>query len=544
MPEISCIIQGYVRNHPWKHPVSKIKQFPFHPLLFAAYPIVALLAVNIDQIKSTAALRSLLITLAAAGIVWALLNLVCKDWHRAALLVSLYFILFFSYGHVYHFLETQPILGMALGRHRLLIVVWLLLAAGGTWAAVRKTRDPRKATEALNLVGLVLIAMPIVSMLIYTIRFSTSKIERSKVVGRDGQITLQSSPAMPDIYYIVLDGYTREDVLKEKFDLDNSAFITELEKMGFYVAHCSQSNYAFTDFSVTSTLHMDYMDKISERYLGGKMDLIWIPELLRENEVRRNLEQLGYRVVTFENDYFNLLWNDADVIYRKNSDDLQGGQLFSNVNGFEALLMRESAALVLTDSISVLANRFTSIENSPNNLHRDIILYMLDKLKQVPLAVENPKFVYAHFVAPHFPIVFGAAGEPVTLPEDADLETYAAGYRGEVIYLNKRILEIVREIIAVSATPPVIIIQGDHGDDKSEAGTRMKILNAYYLPGVDLSKLYPTISPVNSFRLIFDEYFGGNYALLPDRSFYSTMQKPLDYTEIPNSCVNGEAITK
>lgn len=524
--------------------MSKIKQFPFHPWLFAAYPIVALLAVNIDQIKSTAALRSLLITLAAAVVVWVLLNLICKDWRRAALLVSLYFILFFSYGHVYHFLETQSILGMAFGRHRLLIVVWLLLAIGGTWASVRKTRELKKVTQALNLIGLVLIAMPMASMLIYTIRFNTSKIEQSKVVARDRQITLQSSPAMPDIYYIVLDSYTREDVLKEKFDLDNTAFIGELEKMGFYVAHCSQSNYGFTDFSITSTLHMDYMDKISERYLGGKMDLIWIPELLRENKVRQNLEQLGYRVVTFENDYFNLLWDDADVIYRKNPDELLGGQLLSKVNGFEAMLMHESAALVLTDSVSVLANRSTNIEISPNNLHRDIILYMFDKLKQVPLAVVNPKFVYAHFVAPHFPIVFGANGEPVTLPEDADLETYEAGYRGEVIYLNKRILEIVREIIAVSATPPVIIIQGDHGDDKSEAGNRMKILNAYYLPGVDLSKLYPTITPVNSFRLIFDEYFGGNYDLFPDRSFYSTLQKPLDYTEIPNPCGTGESTTQ
>ena len=68
----------------------------------------------------------------------------------------------------------------------------------------------------------------------------------------------------------------------------------------------------------------------------------------------------------------------------------------------------------------------------------------------------------------------------------------------------------------------------------------MKIFNAYYLPSVDKSKLYPTISPVNSFRLVFNEYFGGNYDLLPDKSYYSILQKPLDFTEIPNPCANSE----
>lgn len=520
--------------------MSKITHWPLHPWLFSTYPVLALFASNIDQIRSTAILRSLVLTIAAVNILWLLYNLLIKDWHRSAVLISLYFTLFFTYGHVYHFLEAHSIFGISLGRHRLLILTWILLAVMGTWAAIKKVKDTRKITEVLNSMGAVLITMPIALILIYAIRLNASEIEPKTIVGRDGQISLQSGSIMPDIYYLIFDAYTREDVLKEKFDLDNSAFIAELENMGFYVAHCSQSNYGFTDFSIASTLHMDYMDQVSERYLGGKMDLIWIPELLQENEVRRNLEQLGFTVVVFENDYFKLLWDDADVIYRKNTAWLSREQLLPNVNGFEAMLIQESVALVLTDSLSIFADRLTPMDTLPNDEHREIILYMFEKLKEIPLAVKSPKFVYAHFVAPHFPIVFGPDGEATSLPEDASLETYAAGYRGEVIYLNQRVLEIVREIIAVSATPPVIIIQGDHGDDKSESANRMKILNAYFLPGMDKNKLYPTITPVNSFRLVFNEYFGANYALLPDKSFYSILQEPLNFTEIPNFCVNGE----
>jgi hypothetical protein len=120
----------------------------------------------------------------------------------------------------------------------------------------------------------------------------------------------------------------------------------------------------------------------------------------------------------------------------------------------------------------------------------------------------------------------------------ADPESFITGYRGEVLYLNKRILEIVRKIIAVSATPPVIIIQGDHGDDRAGGEDRMKILNAYYLPGVDKSNFYSTISPVNSFRLVFNEFFEGNYDLLPDKSYFS-LHDPFNYQEIP-ICANSD----
>jgi hypothetical protein len=63
----------------------------------------------------------------------------------------------------------------------------------------------------------------------------------------------------------------------------------------------------------------------------------------------------------------------------------------------------------------------------------------------------------------------------------------------------------------------VIIIQGDHA--LAGAKDRFGILNAYYLPGINKDILYPTISPVNSFRIVFNQYFGAKLPLLPDRSY-------------------------
>ena len=51
------------------------------------------------------------------------------------------------------------------------------------------------------------------------------------------------------------------------------------------------------------------------------------------------------------------------------------------------------------------------------------------------------------------------------------------------------------------------------------------ILNAYLLPGVDAKQvLYPSISPVNSFRQLLNTYFGTQLDLVPDESYYTTQK--------------------
>ncbi|MBW1933532.1 MAG: hypothetical protein JRI56_11115, partial [Deltaproteobacteria bacterium] len=65
-------------------------------------------------------------------------------------------------------------------------------------------------------------------------------------------------------------------------------------------------------------------------------------------------------------------------------------------------------------------------------------------------------------------------------------------------------------------------LQSDHGirphHHNIEVGVNEwhKILNAMYLPGMDYSEISPAISPVNTFRLIFNHYFGADYPLLED----------------------------
>jgi hypothetical protein len=83
--------------------------------------------------------------------------------------------------------------------------------------------------------------------------------------------------------------------------------------------------------------------------------------------------------------------------------------------------------------------------------------------------------------------------------------------------------------------PPVIIIQGDHGPWLQPRAKRFWILNAYYLPG-HMDNLYPDLSPVNTFRLVFNAYFGGKYDMLADVSYFSPVPRLYEFTAVPNTC--------
>ena len=168
--------------------------------------------------------------------------------------------------------------------------------------------------------------------------------------------------------------------------------------------------------------------------------------------------------------------------------------------------------------------------NYPKKDHRDRVLFALDVLEELS-STPGPKFVFAHIVSPHEPMVFGPNGE--TLER---VPSYDKGYPDQIAYLNKRIVPIVDAILQNSPIPPIIIIQGDHGarQNVGEYG-RLGILNAYYLPGGGDQGLYNSISPVNTFRVLFNTYFGQNYELLEDVSYKSLYTDPLNTIVIPNT---------
>ncbi|RPI94419.1 MAG: hypothetical protein EHM40_06610 [Chloroflexi bacterium] len=504
---------------------SWLQDIPFHSFLFAVYPVIALLAINISEVEFSSGFRPLLLSVLMAGSLILVFRLIYRDWRRAALLSTILLILFFSYGHVYILLKGVNVGGFYLFRHRTLVPLWFALAGLMVWWSSRRSLSITRATYALNVVGLFLLILPTVQLISFSIQSQVSQSNAEKNVSG---LHLEAGDQPPDIYYIILDGYGRADVLKNEFGYDNSDFLNSLESMGFTIAECSLSNYAQTQISLASSLNFNYIDALSDRFVPGSEDRTGLDVLIHDSAVRKSLEQAGYKTVAFATGFLSTEWTDADYF-------LGPGYSWGELNEFESLLMETTFARLIQDG-----NRF-GMQTSGSERFRERTLFTLDKMDELSY-IEGPKFVFVHIIAPHPPYVFGPTGGPIEPAAAGTTRTQegTSHYRDQAIYISSRMMEILPQIIANSDTPPIIVIQGDHGPTiPSNRQRRMSILNAYYLPGVDAS-IHPTVTPVNTFRIILNEYFGQNLELLDDVSLYSDYDDPFNWKVVPNSCQTNE----
>ncbi len=152
-------------------------------------------------------------------------------------------------------------------------------------------------------------------------------------------------------------------------------------------------------------------------------------------------------------------------------------------------------------------------------------------------------------MSPHPPYLFGPNGEslnPEFLAIGAASWDNKSGYVNQVQYINKKIIETVDKILQENDSAPVIIIQGDHGTPTQLGGgglrwnninddsirERTSIFSAYYLPNLDSEVIYEGITPVNSFRIVLNNYLNGDYELLEDKIYFSTYQDMLNFTDV------------
>jgi hypothetical protein len=326
----------------------------------------------------------------------------------------------------------------------------------------------------------------------------------------------------PDIYYIILDEYTRDDILENIFAYDNKPFINQLSEMGFYVAQCSQSNYAYTDLSLASSLNLNYLQELGDQFEPSVNDKSPTWPFIHQNVVMSTLKSIGYTTIAFETGWHATQIVDADFYLSPRNNTSGDWEIFGGVNIFELMLIRTSAGLVVEDMAYLLPEFLAAdVDRSYNKDVRDRVIYTLSMLGEIPQLMQSPKFIFAHILTPHDPFVFGPNGEFIEPPESVGQKEFISHYRDQVIHINKRIEGVVQQIMDNSESPPIIIIQADHGVRDLGPETRMGILNTYYLPGYDPESLYPSISPVNTFRIIFNTYFGGEFAILDDVSYYS-----------------------
>jgi hypothetical protein len=489
-------------------------RWPVHPFLIAAFAILSLIGHNIIEIAPGDGLRALLLSLLLVGIVLLVTRAVARwSWARSGLVASLFAVLFFSYGHIYTFVEGTTLFGFRVGRHLVLGPIWMAIFIAGVWA-IKRMKDPANLTRTLNIVGAVLLVVPVYQIGAHELTTINSQENLAKAAQEEPEV---GDSSLPDVYYIILDAYTRDDTLLEVFDYDNSPFLQELEARGFRIPRCTQSNFGRTYLSISSSLNMGYVQDFAPYNGPGELTV-----MMKENAVRMKMEALGYKIVSFDAGFFRTQWPDADLFFSyKDEGGLQG-----TINEFEQLAMDTTGLLLLLDTNIALGGSPSALVDETIKRERfTVVNYNLDGLEEKVPQIPGPKFVFAHIPAPHGPYVFGEKGEFST-----KLDNTPEGYRNQVAYLNQRVIPIIDAILASSDIPPIIVIQGDHGSEETFGDfRRLNILNAYHLPGDGSAGLYPTITPVNTFRLIFDTYFGDHLDLLPDISYFSPPGHDYDF---------------
>ena len=360
----------------------------------------------------------------------------------------------------------------------------------------------RDVTNVLNVTVGMLVLISLVNILNYNL--SSDLVVRNSDLERTDEYTdLETTSAFPDIYYIIPDAYTSSRNLKD-LGFDNSNFEEFLSDRGFVIPHNSRSNYMYTEMSVASSLN-------------GMVDNNKVVEILRAK---------GYKII-------DIRWGsgDEDVSLRCfYSDDFMG-------------------AILTTLIVYPIFRHFDVLERQLWQQGLCQFSTIFDASK-----VEGPKFVFAHLSVPHHPYIFGRNGprDPKSLstinPEGKSLPgvlgPVANEYIEQLMFVNQKLEEVVEGLLSREGESPIIVIQADHGiaigprgtDDAKYFGERFKIFNAYRLPDGGNELVYDSISPVNSFRLIFNQYFGEDFQLLEDRSFYteppSEAFTPVDVTHL------------
>jgi len=502
-----------------------------HPILIALFPVLLVYSQNIHLILIQGIIFPILIILGITIVIWASIRFVLKNTRKSALLTSLYVFLFFSYGIIFKILESNVTEEYFSLIHALLLITYTSLVIFITYYVVKTRRNFSYVTSTTNVVSIILLSLIFFNITAYNFEnFSSFNDETYEPI-----IVENNLGSLPDIYYIVLDEYAPLRTLNTVYDYDNSDFVKFLQERGFFVTKNSHSNYAQTFLATASTLNMKNVNFLSDIVGKESLDQRIPYEMISNNIVMKNFKGIGYEIYNFDSGWWgtrNLQISDVNLCSKNQNMDFHTLYKLK-----ETSILRVFDVFIKDPSAKIFHQE-----------RRDRILCQFDDITKIKDGTEKPVFVFMHVMAPHDPYVFGPDGEEVNYKYTfgptgnayLDPSEEKIAYINQLTYLTKILEETIESLQENSDSAPVIIIQSDTGPNigLSDATTelqqtsRMSIFNAYYFPNEEYDLLYDDITPVNSFRVVFDSQFQTNYGVVEDKIFFSTYEKPYTLIEL------------
>lgn len=479
-----------------------LKKYPFFVALLPIFFVLHGYTAHARYIAFANIWPLFLALLLASGLLYIIFRVLLKQPAKAGL-ISLYcfgFYLFF--GAIYDFLKAYSPWAF-IWKYSVLLGVFLAGLVLIFFWLKRSKKDHGRMMLFFNTLFLIFIVMELVKLI------STDKEKKMAT----GLPLIPAAIHKPDIYLLLFDEYSSTKSLRSMYQFDNSGLDSFLSNQGFHLLPDSRSNYPETSFSMASCLNMDYLPWLKHGMEIKREHYQRCAEEIRNNEVVRFLENNGY---TIENQsVFDLQHHPAPVSQRWLSIDTR-------------LITEETLLDRVCVEFSWFLNRYallrkilpvTSYEEQMQNNDRCLAAV----LKTSAERTETPRFIYGHFLLPHFPYYKDKDGQilPDSVVQDVMNEKLAPlpKYLEYVQYTNT---EVKKLITGIRSNDPqaVIIFLSDHGYRWNvpvpELSNVFYNQNAVYFPSGDYRNFYDSITNVNQFRVIFNSLFHTGFPLLKD----------------------------
>ncbi|UEM07564.1 LTA synthase family protein (plasmid) [Skermanella rosea] len=502
--------------------------FPLYPLLMAGYCPIYMMAADQGMTDVVNVIRPTIACVLLALLLMVILSAMLRDRDRAAFWVAMIVGLIFG-GKFAQRIIARVIEGATEP------VAELFILAGMTAVAVLLAifvRPGHNMTRIANVIAAVMVIFPTTALLQREFSFSGAAADtRLSLPESSGFHGAMDTGIRPNIVHVVLDGYSRQDVLADLYEFDNTPFLNRLRDMGFAVADRATTPFNQT-LLVMSSIFSGTMLEGSQRAQSGIELRDTVRSYLRHNPVMETLSRLGYRTAAVDVRYDPVRMDFLDQLLEANA-----------ITNFEAAVFQRTSLYFIAYNLGLA---------SPSISHEVFT-------KPYESELTDPFFLYVHLLAPHPPFDVNRHGQAIRpegghrgmvdgnhLTDNSDhrRELYQRGYVEKLEFVNQGVLSMVRRIISRAIEPTVIIIHGDHGgglhlNHANLADTcvqeRFSPLVAVYASDDRLQRALPTdLNLVNLYRVVFNTYFGTEMPLLPNRSVFANWMNPARQQTVPS----------
>ncbi|MBN8864082.1 MAG: sulfatase-like hydrolase/transferase [Sphingobacteriales bacterium] len=459
-----------------------------------------------DFVSGVTVLKLLLLYIATVSILSALAYCYFKNLTKSCLIASVLLAFNFYWGPVHDYLLHQ--FGAVWFTRQ--SVIWPIFVLALLYGIYRSKRSSGPGQRLISFINLIFVLFLLVDGANWF--FARKKLLTIQDVNNELPVKLPAG-SRPDIYLIILDEYAGQSSLKKGMQFENTDFLGALRSRDFFVADSSKSNYNATLYSMASLFSMNYMD-LRGQDSTQVADVGIALQAIYDNRFATFLQQkAGYKILN--NSWFRI----------SNSTSMENPSYGPNEAAFinaQTLVNRFRRNSLLGVAHKLGWKSFERSLMSENEIYNRFVLDNIEKA--VGMEADAPRFVYTHLSMPHYPYFNDKNGHAYSL--DSLVVIKAGNQRAYLEYLqyaNNAVLEKVDIILQQSKKPFCIILMSDHGFRRMENISFFEAaysnLFAAYSSNRSLKGYAQDISNVNVFRVLLNDLFHTQLALVPDSTF-------------------------